>query len=300
MKRSLLIGGLIAGAFLLPTLASAGVSGTCSTCHTMHNSQNANAMNASGAVGTLYGTLLKDNGCAGCHTGGDNDSGTGRDALKYGAPQVDDDAQPVSGGYFPPTGLDQDFAHNVSELYGSAGDTNLGIAPPGAGGSRTGFATFSCSTCHDGSGGHHGVTPGYRMLSGVTGTGDSNFGVAGRDSNVYDGSINDFCASCHGDFHGNSNQETAAASGIWKRHPTDISLADYSGTSIAITASATAEVVMGDDGAGTIDVVLCLSCHVPHGGAYPDLLSYNYTAIQASDGDATVGCEICHNVNFDN
>jgi hypothetical protein len=295
MKRSLLIGGLIAGAFLLPTLASAGVSGTCSTCHTMHDSQNNAAM---GDGGGPYDRLLKGDGCAACHTGGTNDASTGRDASQYGAPQVDDSATPTSGGYFD-TAAASDYAHNVTDSgMFAAADANMGTTPPGSAGaySREGSLAvtgFNCSDCHDATGGHHGTAASYRMLSGVTGTGDVNFGVTGRSANAYTSSIDAFCATCHGDFHSNGNQQGSAA-GIWKRHPTGIALA---GTTIDTGFTGTDEVVLANDGGS--DLVSCLSCHLPHGGPNPDLLSYNYTAISASDGSSATGCELCHNQNFD-
>ena len=42
------------------------------------------------------------------------------------------------------------------------------------------------------------------------------------------------------------------------------------------------------------DVVMCLSCHRPHGSPYPDLLRWDYTEQIAGGGGDDKGCFYCH------
>jgi predicted CXXCH cytochrome family protein len=275
----------------------------------MHNSQDNKSM-LPGMVAAPNPTLLKAD-CAGCHTGGDND-GTGRDGVTPFAPQVDNGLlkNTLSGGYFKLGGLnaaEDSQQHNVADLLNNS-DGLLGNLPPGG----TTLATqLSCTKCHAGSGGHHGTNGGYRLLRAygtgtpVTGTPDANYGVkagglGARSTNGYDATtMNGFCGSCHSKFHTNVNQETATGSGSWIRHPTDITLtAAISGgkaPSIVAYDGTNDAVPMGYIGAAT-DGVMCLSCHVPHGGPNADLLafSYNGTDNVAGGGGASTGCESCH------
>lgn len=307
LRRGIVLGGLVAGAFLLPNVASALVEGACVNCHTMHNSQNNTDM-LNGQVAPNP-TLLKAD-CKGCHTGGDND-GTGRDGVTPFAPQVDNGLlkNTLSGGYFQLGGLnaaDDTHQHNVADLLNNS-DSLLGNLPPGG---STLASQLTCTKCHAGSGGHHGTNGGYRLLraygSGtpVTGTPDTNYGVkagglGARHTNEYDAtSMNAFCGSCHKNFHGNANQETALNSGSWIRHPTDISLTAVMGASapsIVAYDGLNDAVPTGRTGSAT-DVVMCLSCHVPHGGPNADLLAFSYggTENSAGGGGASVGCESCH------
>ena len=66
----------------------AKVTGPCGNCHTMHNSQGGTSMTTGYEAGSgPYGTLLRANGCLGCHaaTGGDiwQGVGGGSDCVQY-------------------------------------------------------------------------------------------------------------------------------------------------------------------------------------------------------------------------
>lgn len=115
----------------------------------------------------------------------------------------------------------------------------------------------------------------------------------------------------------------------WLRHPTDFSLTSTgAGTEYLDYAKADADAANADggtlynyiaplassrkasfdnDGTNGItienpftttgdDIVTCLSCHRAHGSAYPDLLRWDYTKMQAGAGSgfANKGCFACH------
>jgi predicted CXXCH cytochrome family protein len=282
---------------MVPVLASAAVSGVCSNCHTMHASQN-------GATSTASDTLLVAGGCVGCHSDNalENDS-SGRDTSSIKAPQVDNDSGTMvgfinNGGYFSDLTADDAKQHNIAGSLAGA-DGNLTQAP---GGTQT--TTLTCENCHSGSGGHHGGNPSaYRILGtdNVTSTAATDYGAIAvatqhlgeRDETVYDAAdMNALCANCHGDFHATGNTSGSAA-GTWKRHPTDVATSTGSGpSSRQFDNSGDTDAV--PVGAGTDGVVMCLSCHLAHGGNYNDLLSFNYDANDAGDGIVAVGCETCH------
>lgn len=312
-KKNVLLGSLIAGAFLLPAVANAAVQGICSKCHTMHNSQNGAAVVAGGP----FNKLLSGGGgtCVGCHAeaGVTNDAGTGLGNNAMAAPQVTQSGANgtsfLTGGYFNAT------AASVHDASGFGGGAVLVSAAPGANGVRITEAdgtisplNLSCENCHD-AGGHHKPNA-YRQIKNVTTTNNTpapNYGVQAsfpgdRAAAAYNATeMNTFCASCHGGFHG-ANQKDAAgtAAGTWIRHPTDISMANpaVAGSAPSIVAgydnTVDNKVVPVGTNGTNIDVVMCLSCHVPHGGPNADLLSFDYNTAQAGAGGATTGCETCH------
>lgn len=301
MNKKVVIGTLVAGVFLLPAVASAGkVSGRCDNCHTMHASQNdvTSAANA---------TLLKGNGCVACHAEAAQDNNASGIGGTYNAPQVGGVSTApgtywLSGGYFAGTG--SATQHNVAGVV--AADATLGNNVPGSTTNMT--SQLTCQGCHTGTGGHHGnAVAGYRMLgSAIGGTGLANYGsnntlfAGARGGNDYVGAnINTVCGNCHGDFHA----ANATDANIWNgtnfiRHPVNIPLTqvaarntdnDYS----AAIASAVNVTPISDD---ATPVVMCLSCHVAHGGPYADLLSFDYAGVSAGDNSrANGGCENCHN-----
>lgn len=316
IKRSVVLGGLIAGAFLLPNLATAGVvSGPCVNCHTMHNSQNGATVSGLAPNGQL---LMKAGGCIGCHAGaGGNLIGTGMSAAGPGliaAPQVDDTTNTLSGGFF--TGAVDANHHNPTEFVDPDGDL-AGV--PGTGGARATLivgdpaAGLQCKDCHDSSGGHHGAgAADYRMLGGVTGNteaalyGVQGGGIGNRSAATYNATtMNAFCGSCHGAFHTQPNQESATA-GTWLRHPTDVTVTYNAATrpsivTLANNAAAPDQTPVGEAGTDT-NMVMCISCHLPHGGANADLLAFAYDAATniaggTATGDRSVGCETCHSYN---
>jgi predicted CXXCH cytochrome family protein len=114
-----------------------------------------------------------------------------------------------------------------------------------------------------------------------------------------------YCCGCHGNFH----QENTAAdgSGEWIRHPSDAVIpnegeyADAFGTSHVydpLVPVARPSLTGWTDPVTTVainaDMVMCLSCHRPHGSPYDDLLRWNYGDMLAGGGDSTTGCFACH------
>ncbi len=293
MLNKKLVLGSLAGATLLvgamvlaPSSADAAVVGACVGCHTMHDSQGGSA--DLGAAGQQDMLLLY--GCTGCHA----EAGAGNDANGLGtgavpAPQVDVDAAATAnaGGYFS----------NVDANSHTLIATELGQPAPsltqGPGGTFA-VGAFTCSSCH-GEAGHHTAAGSYRMLQSsptsvtVTGTGDAAFGNQGGVSTYDATSMNAFCADCHGTFHGagqGTNTFTGDTTGTWVRHPTDVTTAGYGP---AFGGDAVVPV-------GTGQMVMCISCHRPHGSGVADLLRFSYSAtVNAAGPDgADVGCESCH------
>ena len=128
----------------------------------------------------------------------------------------------------------------------------------------------------------------------VKGTGVANYGVE-VTQNVYDATtMNLFCASCHGLFHGfNQGVGEDPIPNTWLRHPTDVSLSrEYP----AATFTGSKTIPLGNEDPADTDVVMCISCHRPHGSPYPDLLRFNYSVNKAGDPSAAAGCETCHGV----
>jgi len=108
-----------------------------------------------------------------------------------------------------------------------------------------------------------------------------------------------FCTGCHGVFH-----KEQSSGGKWIRHPSDAYLpgdAQYGSYTVydpiapvaRETLPATPDSTVTADG-GT-DMVMCLSCHRPHGSEYSDLLRWNYDTMVAGGGGADgTGCFVCH------
>lgn len=296
LKRNVVLGSLIASAFLLPAVASAGVvQGRCDDCHTMHNSQ--------GGVGqtTAQAKLLKGAAtCVGCHAAGvANDGTTGKRVDGNHAPQVLDKVTVNPGGYFSAVAGDEGKQHNIAGI--AAADSVFVAKGNRPGDSAAYAAAIGCADCHT-QAGHHTSTAGvYRML-GTTGATAStagagnyspNAGFPGNRSqiNYAAAQLNSVCAACHPDFHGTGN--TGAAS-PFTRHPTNVKILGNTATSVPATITATDAIVVGD---GADQTVMCLSCHVAHGGPNSDLLSFTYggSGSYAGDNSATGdGCETCH------
>lgn len=213
------------------------------------------------------------------------------------------------------------------------GYTDLGIGRPADDASWT--TKLQCSGtygCHGDmneadeaasiSGWHHVEDGNFRMLSGINGREDddakpNNYdvadniyyahanGAAGTDTST----ISYFCSQCHGDYHTTANVNSGTA---WIRHPTDIQLnvasADDEYDEYGNTVPYTDAVPIGTDSiaakTGWKDTtfsngfVICLSCHLAHGGNQPDLMRWDYSGQTAgsdgsTDGDES-GCFVCH------
>ncbi len=151
-----------------------------------------------------------------------------------------------------------------------------------------------------------------------SGWGPSNGTVGGTDHNEYLGvpvvktgsttlankSMTAFCCGCHGNFHVEQD-----SSGNWIRHPSDAVIPDTLGSEYAsMSNSYNPEVpvarpagfagwVTGSPSAvataGT-DMVMCLSCHRPHGSPNDDMLRWDYADMIAGDPLKSGGCFACH------
>ena len=127
------LGLILSLILLIPDISSAKVTGPCSNCHTMHNSQGGSSMHTGyGADEGPYGTLLRTNGCVGCHgtTGGDMWKGVGGAPIVYNVSEpIFNDAKGLAGGNYHWMMTQGDgYGHNPVELGNS--DGNL-TAPPG-------------------------------------------------------------------------------------------------------------------------------------------------------------------------
>lgn len=314
-QRHLLGLAVVAGAMLLvPGLVSAhSGAGACADCHTMHNSQDGLQVNTAGP----QDNLLKFS-CIGCHAYTTNLPATGRadgstgPAAPQVGPQVASSGAVLSGGYLSTGGGAEDGrTHNVADLFAvNTGADSLITSGNSPGGGfaiddGSGAPLLRCESCHDLDIGHApadsaragNATSSYRMLHRgaqyVAGTGDLNFEAGGGQNQYNAASMNSFCATCHGTFHGLANTDSVGdGSGAWIRHPTDVTTnaygANYDGSNKIVP--------VGD--AGNTNQVMCLSCHRPHGNANGDMLrfSYNGTDNIAGDLTASLGCETCHGV----
>lgn len=311
MTRSNLLGMVFVAGLMLVTPRLAGAhsaTGPCADCHTMHNSQD-------GAWVMLDGPqpkLLKFD-CKGCHARTFNQangraSSAGGPAAPQVGPQVAGGGPENSGGYFSISGAAADATtHNVLDLGAPADSLILGTTAPGGTFTLKNGAdpVLTCGDCHDLNIGHApansaragDATSSYRMLHRdaqyVSGTGNFDF-EAGPGQNLYDAaSMNLFCATCHGFFHGLANTDSNTdGSGAWVRHPSNVTTNGYGDSYIGDNQV----VPVGDAGGAGTNQVMCLSCHRPHGNSRPDMLrfSYNGTDNRAGDAIASLGCETCH------
>jgi len=109
-----------------------------------------------------------------------------------------------------------------------------------------------------------------------------------------------FCTGCHGVFH---QQQKIGDS--WVRHPSDAVIpnereyANVGGNShkydpLSPVAKPTVDTTPDTTVNPGTDMVMCLSCHHPHGSPYSDLLRWNYEEQIAGGGGADKGCFYCH------
>ncbi len=128
-----------------------------------------------------------------------------------------------------------------------------------------------------------------------------------------DGTISQFCATCHGNFH---TLQTARSDGVgtvavspFIRHPTDLALktsgeyAAYTTYSVEAPVARTGAVPTTPSATVTpgSDAVMCLSCHAAHATDYPDMLRWDYTKMVAHNAGtaAGTGCFVCHTTKDD-
>ena len=115
-----------------------------------------------------------------------------------------------------------------------------------------------------------------------------------------------FCCGCHGNFHREQD-----SSGNWIRHPSDAVIPNTGEYANAFSANgsgfggynpnvpvARPSLTDWDDSRAIVkigtDMVMCLSCHRPHGSPYDDMLRWNYSTMVAGGGSSTAGCFACH------
>lgn len=115
-----------------------------------------------------------------------------------------------------------------------------------------------------------------------------------------------YCCGCHGVFHIQDN--TAVGSSPWLRHPSDAVIpttGEYSAYNtydpIVPVARPTLTGWTGPSSTVTPgqDMVMCLSCHKPHGSPYPDMLRWDYNDMLAGDNTKSGGCFQCHSQKND-
>ena len=154
--------------------------------------------------------------------------------------------------------------------------------------------------------GHPNHTPGTSAHNGYTGDPDPHSGLQSSDK----GDISGFCNGCHAFFssaYENNPQWGQKYQGHWIRHPSDTYIpdsgeyADLGGeTHLYDPLSPVAEESVDGAPDGTVtpgsDLVMCLSCHRPHGSPYPDILRWDYAEQIAGGGGLTDdrGCFYCH------
>lgn len=131
-------------------------------------------------------------------------------------------------------------------------------------------------------------------------TAEYSSGGAGLKNNH---TITAFCSGCHVKFHGPyavlNAVDGMGSSSPWVRHPTDIALpvdGEYGDYDPVTNYSAEAPVAWVNPLSPSRDsaVVMCLSCHRPHGSDQPDMLRWDYGNMIAGGGPNTTGCFTCH------
>ncbi|MGB9807056.1 MAG: hypothetical protein ACPLSJ_00620 [Thermosulfidibacteraceae bacterium] len=111
------------------------------------------------------------------------------------------------------------------------------------------------------------------------------------------GTISNFCATCHGNFH---QQSTVGTSSPWLRHPTDVVIpntGEFGNYTVYDPSVPVGRTYVPSSPSSTVtpgqDVVTCLSCHYAHAGPYPSMLRWNYSNVEAGRGSVS-GCKVCH------
>lgn len=129
-------------------------------------------------------------------------------------------------------------------------------------------------------------------------------GYTGSQSlSVSGGTMTSYCLGCHNTFHTQNTESDG--SGVWIRHPSDAvipSTGEYAGyVSYDPLVPVARENFTGYTGASDLvtpgeDMVMCLSCHRPHGSPYDDILRWDYTEMDAGTTGmyAGSGCFKCH------
>ena len=119
-----------------------------------------------------------------------------------------------------------------------------------------------------------------------------------------------FCCGCHGNFHVEQQCSVITGECKWIRHPSDAVIPDTGEYADAFDAGGTGTGIYNErvpvarpslsNVSSTVaigtDMVMCLSCHRPHGSPNDDLLRWKYTGDGGCDaqGKSECGCFVCH------
>lgn len=122
-----------------------------------------------------------------------------------------------------------------------------------------------------------------------------------------DGTMSQFCATCHGNFHTvatlNSDGIGTVATSPFIRHPTDLSLpgtGEYADYTLYNLSAPVARLTVPPNSNNVVspgsDTVMCLSCHVAHASDFASMLRWDYSTMIAGNGGAAgnTGCFACH------
>jgi predicted CXXCH cytochrome family protein len=332
LKKSMLAGAVVLGLAMIPALAW-GLQGVCSNCHTMHNSQAGTSMNfdGSGTPNTQLLKAADCLGChnngtanAGFVAGDipqvmDSTDPTAAGYFVAGANNAQHN--PVDGGVITADGV----------LSTAPGGTHAAATFTCAGATGCHIASSTHHSNAAGKLSGASAAQSYRFLNAaggatfVSGIEDDDYEIlADADHNVYSAenggestarsdatTISAFCADCHTNFHAGASNANQFNSG-WIRHPTDFSLLDgqanaehaagYTQYSIdvpvgavltAYTDSTLQDTHILGAGTATSMIVVCTSCHRAHGSGQPDMLRWDYTTMNAGQGNSG-GCFTCH------
>ena len=122
------------------------------------------------------------------------------------------------------------------------------------------------------------------------------------------GTISQFCATCHGNFHTlDTTLAGVRSEGVgpnttdpFIRHPSDFTIpnsGEYASYTVydleAPVARTTLPAVSNNIVNPGIDAVMCLSCHASHASNYPDMLRWDYSNMITGSAN-TGGCFVCH------
>lgn len=152
----------------------------------------------------------------------------------------------------------------------------------------------------------------YGATTPMTFGGNCNICHSARGIQPSNNTISGFCGTCHREFHtveGIGGDNTSP----FQRHPTDVVLpsageyAFYNSAGLnqysveapvargIVPDTMSATVTPGNSGTQGA-IVMCLSCHKPHGSDYPDMLRWDYNGMEVGTAGtaAGTGCFTCH------
>ena len=318
------------------------ISDDCGACHGLYP-----GMMEEVSPGEPQKYVLQNLLCVNCHSSAGRDTIKILGGVKV--PVVHSTMMPVNmlaGGnfYYVVSGFSDRRGHNVDGI--ASPDAKFGSTPPGydseSDPSVIGYnnnkplACAGSNGCHGNrnvenpfaaiKGAHHAddspvdgstTAKSYRYLKntnkvkGVLGLEDQDWGQNSslKKHNEYSPSMDNFCASCHGNFY---RKDKIGKMSPWFRHPAGIILpkrdeymyynpavpppSDKPDIRMYSPYAPVARDVIPDAPSETVkpgtDIVFCLSCHVAHASPNESMLRWDYDAIVS--GEAGGGCLICH------